>query len=83
MFAKDYIKWRDDQTMHVACRGGAVLQSTAELCFVNSKSTRVNFAQGTSLLKLLRGEIRVCNVICAAGVHVIHFTTKCAEISTS
>lgn len=80
MFAKVYIEWRDDQTMHVAYRGGGVPQSRAELCFVN---IRVNFAQGTSLLEMLRGEIRVCNVICAAGVLVIHFTTKHAEISTS
>lgn len=80
MFAKDYIElegWSDN-----ACgyRGGAVPQSSAELRFVN---TRVNFAQGTILLEMLRGEIRVCNVICAAGVHVTHFTTKHTEIATS
>lgn len=66
--------------MHVACRGGAVPQSSAKLCFVN---TRVNFAQGTSLQEMLREEIRVCNVICAAGVCIIHSMTKHTEICSS
>lgn len=80
MFTKDCMEWRDDQTMHVAYKSGAVPQFTAELCFVN---TRVNFAQGTSLLEMLRGEIIDCKEICAVGVRVIHFTTKGTEISTS
>lgn len=80
MFAEDCIKWEGWSDSACGYRGGAVPQSTAELCFVN---TRVNFAQGASLLEMLRGEIRVCNVICAAGVCVIHFTTKPTEISAS
>lgn len=80
MFAEDCVKWEGWSDSACGYRGGAVPQSTAELCFVN---TRVNFAQGASLLEMLRGEIRVCNVICAAGVCVIHFTTKPTEISAS
>lgn len=64
MFTKDCMEWRDDQAMHVAYKSGAVPQFTAKLCFVN---TRVNFAQGTSLLEMLRGEIIDCKEICAVG----------------
>lgn len=77
MFAKDYIKWRDDQTMHVAYRGGAVPQSTAELCFVN---TRVNFAQGTSLLEMLRGAVSLQCDLCCWSAHHLLYNQTCRDI---
>lgn len=73
MFAKDCIEWEGRSDNACGYRGGAVPQSIAELVRCN---TRVNFAQGTSLLEMLRGEVRVCNVICAARVCIIHFNVQ-------
>lgn len=75
----------DAQTTRVA-KEVELYPSTPQLslCFVNN---RVNFAQGTSSLEMLGAqwgrEIRFCNIICAARVHVIQLTSKRTEISTS
>lgn len=71
----------DAQTTHVA-KELELYASTPQLS-LHFMNTRMNFAQRTSSLEMLSGGIKVCNIICAAQVHVIQLMSKWTEDITS